>query len=179
MRPLDGPFRVFVWFVGVVLSLMLVSGPSLAQEKGGIAFVDIRKALFTSKEGRSAQKQFADLEEDKRAKLTPLRDEIARMGEEFERQKYVLSESALSEKRLDLMKRQRDMERDVRAAEDELELEQVRLLQPIQKKIVEVIQALGKEKGFSMILDRGAQGVVYHEESLDITDLVVKRLNES
>ncbi len=120
----------------------------------------------------------ASFAEEEGSTLVPLRDELTRLGEEFERQKYVLSESALSEKRLDLMKRQRDLERDMREAEDELELEQVRLLQPVEKQVITAIQEIGKEKGFSMILDRGAQGVVYHRDGLDITDLVVKRLNE-
>ena len=57
-------------------------------------------------------------------------------------------------------------------------LEQVRLLQPVEKQVIQAIQEIGKEKGFSVILDRGAPGVVYHRDSLDITDLVVKRLNE-
>ena len=177
MRLLDRSATPFSWILGALISLALAPAASFAEEEG-IAFVDVRKALFTSMEGRTAQKRFAELQEEKRSMLVPLRDELTRLGEEFERQKYVLSESALSEKRLDLMKRQRDLERDMREAEDELELEQVRLLQPVEKQVIAAIQEIGKEKGFSMILDRGAQGVVYHRDSLDITDLVVKRLNE-
>ena len=177
MRLLDRSAIPFYWILGALIALPLASAAAFAEEQT-IAFVDVRKALFTSKEGRNAQQQFSELQESKRDTLVPLRDELTRLGEEFERQKYVLSESALSEKRLDLMKRQRDLERDMRSAEEDLELEQVRLLQPVEKQVIQAIQEIGKEKGFSVILDRGAPGVVYHRDSLDITDLVVKRLNE-
>ena len=177
MRLLDRSAIPFHWILGALIALALAPAAAFAEEER-IAFVDVRKALFTSKEGRNAQQQFSELQESKRDTLVPLRDELTRLGEEFERQKYVLSESALSEKRLDLMKRQRDLERDMRSAEEDLELEQVRLLQPVEKQVIQAIQEIGKEKGFSVILDRGAPGVVYHRDSLDITDLVVKRLNE-
>ena len=149
-----------------------------AEDSTRLAFVDLRKAVFSSREGKAAQQEFADLEKKKLEALRPLRDELHRLEEEVEKQKYLITEEALQERQLEIMKRRRDLERDIRGAEDDLQLEQVRLLQPIQKKIAKVVEDLGKEKGFTMIVDKNTRGIVYTDKSLDVTELVVERLNK-
>jgi outer membrane protein len=66
----------------------------------------------------------------------------------------------------------------VKEVEDDLQIRQVQLLQPIQKKITEVVAELGKQDGFTLIFDRTAQGLVYAPDALDVTDLVIERLNK-
>jgi hypothetical protein len=40
------------------------------------------------------------------------------------------------------------------------------------------MQAIGKEKGFGLILARGAGGMLYNREALDITEMVIQRFNK-
>ncbi len=175
--------RIRFQAVGVIvgsLAVAIVCVAAQAQAKDGaaIAFVDVRKAVFGSKEGRAAQQEFSRAEESKLEELRPLRDELGRLQEEFERQKFVLSEEALGARQLELMKKKRDLERDIREAEEDLQLEQIKLLQPIEKKLKDAVARVGKERGFSMIVDKSTAGILYYESSLDITDVVVKELNE-
>ncbi len=163
------------------LAGLLAPAAALAQVTNGsrVAFVDLRKAVFNSKEGRAAQEQFAKLEEAKFAELRPRRDQLRQLEEEYEKQKYVLSPEALQDRRLEIVQLRRGLERDLRAAEDDLQIRQVQLLQPIQKKIADVVQSVGKDRGFTMIVDRSTQGLLYYQESLDITDLVIEKLNQA
>jgi outer membrane protein len=152
--------------------------PAAAQaEDVRIAFVDLRKAVFSSREGKAAQEEFTKLEAAKLEELRPMRDELERLQEELEKQKFLITEDALAERQLEIMKRRRDLERDIRAAEDELQLEQVRLLQPIQKKVAQVVEQLGKEKGFTMIVDKNTRGFLFTDQSLEVTEMVVQKLN--
>ena len=73
----------------------------------------------------------------------------------------------------------RDLERDFQAAKDEIAVQNRKLLAPLAKKLEEAVKEIGKSKGFDLVLDRSTPGVLYAPESLDITDLVVKRLNEN
>ena len=41
------------------------------------------------------------------------------------------------------------------------------------------MKEIGKDKGFDLVLDRSTPGVLYSTDSLDITDLVIKKLNEN
>ena len=176
--------RIRFQAVGVIAgalaaAIVCVAAQAQAQNGGSVGFVDVRKAVFGSKEGRAAQQEFSRAEESKLEELRPLRDELGRLQEEFERQKFVLSEDALGARQLELMKKKRDLERDIREAEEDLQLEQIKLLQPIQKKLKEAVERVGKERDFSVIFDKSTAGILYHESGLDITDVVVKELNKA
>ncbi|MEE8557724.1 MAG: OmpH family outer membrane protein [Myxococcota bacterium] len=169
---------VGLWILVGLVAGLLGPAPVLAEEGPRVAFIDLRKAVFSSRDGKAAQQEFARLEEKKLEDLRPMRDELQRLQEEVEKQKYLITEEALATRQMEIMKRRRDLERDIRAAEDDLQLEQVRLLQPIQKMVGKVVEELGKEKGFAMIVDKNIRGFVYTDKSLDVTELVVKKLNK-
>ena len=48
----------------------------------------------------------------------------------------------------------------------------------MQKKLKDAVERVGKERGFAMIVDKSTAGILYHQSSLDITDVVVKELNK-
>lgn len=157
---------------------LLLTGPAAAAESVRIAVVNQQRALASSNEGRAAEKALKSLIQKKRTQLEPLEQELKRLQEEFESQKYVLSRSALEERKLDLLKRQRDLERSMREAEDDLEIENRRLMQPLVKRIEQALSEIGKEKDFTVILEIKSAAVLYAEESIDITDLVIRKLNK-
>lgn len=143
-----------------------------------IGFVDQQKAILSSKEGQIAEKTLSELAQKKQGELEPKQQDLQRLGEELESQKFVLAKEVLEERRLDLVKRQRDLERQVQEAQEEIQIEQRRLVSPLAKRLNEVIQQIGKDKGFHLVLDKSSPGVLYFESGLDITDLVIKKLNE-
>lgn len=162
----------------VTFAGLLLAGPAAAAESVRIAVVNQQRALASSNEGRAAEKALKSLMQKKRTELEPLEQELKRQQEEFESQKYVLSRSALEERKLDLLKRQRDLERSMREAEDDLEIENRRLMQPLVKRIEQALSEIGKEKDFTVILETKSTAVLYAEESIDITDLVIQKLNK-
>jgi outer membrane protein len=158
-------------------AVLLAPAPASAAEPK-IGFVDVRKAVFSSREGKAAQEQFGKLEEAKAGELRPRQEELRKLEEEYEKQKYVLSPDALQDRKFEIIKQRRDLERDLRAAEDDLQIRQVQLLQPIQKKVAKVVEEVGKQNGFTMIVDKGTAGLLFWAESDDITEMVVQRLNQ-
>ncbi len=163
---------------GLILLAAAILAPQAYAADLKVGVVDSRRAMVSSKEGRSAEKVVSGLVDKMKKRIEPKDNELKRLGEEFESQRSVLSPEALEERRLDLVKRQRDLERDMREAQDELEIENRKLMQPIIKKVDEVLKKIGKDKGFTVILEKGTPGVLYFQDSLDITDLVIQGLNE-
>ena len=39
------------------------------------------------------------------------------------------------------------------------------------------VKEIGRDKGFDLVLDRSTPGVLYSTDTLDITELVIKKLN--
>ena len=159
------------------LLAVLVGTPASAEEVK-IAVLDGRRAVISCKKGQAAEKQLKTLMEKKKQMIEPLEMELKRREEEFESQRYVLSRSAAEDRQLDLVKQRRDLERNMREAQDELEIEQRKLMQPMLKKLDAVLTEIGKEQGFTVILEKSSPGVLYTAEALDITDMVIQKLDE-
>jgi outer membrane protein len=52
------------------------------------------------------------------------------------------------------------------------------LTQPIVEKINKILEDLGKEQGYTMIFDVANANVVYADKTLDLTELVLEKLNQ-
>ncbi len=165
------------WFSLALISVLLAPAFASAEEVK-IAFVDARRAVAGSKQGKAAKQQLDDVSQKKREELRPREDELKRLTEEFESQRFVLSKEALQEREISLLKRRRDLERDFQSAQEELEIEQRRIMDPLLRDVRAAVQKVGEANRFTVILERGSPGVLYFENGLDITDLVIQSLNE-
>ena len=160
---------------GLALALLTPALPAAADFK--LALVDRQRALISSDKGKEAEKTLTQLQDTKKKELEPLSQKCKKIQEDTESQKFVMSDDALQEKAIEFQRCGRDLERDVQAAKDELVVQQQKLLQPIAKKLEEVVTAIGKEKQFDLILDRSTPGVLFAPDALDVTDIVIQRLN--
>jgi outer membrane protein len=162
--------------VGLALAVLLPALPAAADFK--LALVDRQRALISSDKGKEAEKTLTQLQDKKKKELEPRSNACKKIQEDADSQKFVMSDDALQEKAIEYQRCGRDLERDVQAAKDELVVQQQKLLAPIAKKLEDVVNAIGKEKSFDLILDRSTPGVLFAPDALDVTDLVIKRLNE-
>ena len=74
-------------------------------------------------------------------------------------------------------KRRPDRLAVARLALGEIQVAQKRIEGPLIARLGEIIEELGKSQGFTLIIRRGAPGVLYSREALDITDLVIEKYN--
>ena len=168
--------RVTWLLLGSLFCLTLPASGAAADFKVG--FVDRQRAVFSSTVGKEAEKTLSSLQEKKQSEVEPQQAKCKRSQEELEAQRFVLSEEALQERMIELRRCERELEREIQAARDEMAVEQQKQLAPIVKKFEESIKDLGKSNNFDLILDRSSPGVLYFQDGLDITDLVIKRLNQ-
>lgn len=162
----------------VVLGTLVLAPATPRAADLKIAFVDQRQAIVSSTRGRAAEKMLEELAAKKQGELAPQEEELRRLGSELEAQRYVLTSEAIEERRLELVKKRRDLEREVQEAQEELQIEERKVLAPLVKEFSEAVREIGRARELSLILDRSSPGVLYLEDALDITELVVKRLNE-
>jgi outer membrane protein len=102
------------------------------------------------------------------------------LQKEIEAKKFVLSQDALRELQAKLLGLQNQYQNKGKELEGQLKIDQARLIGPLEEKLNTVIDALGKEQGYTMILERQVRQVIlYSREQHDITDLVVSRFNSA
>ena len=103
------------------------------------------------------------------AKLKPkLEDKLKRNG-------ATMSASELKKLERDILSRQRKLKNARDEARDELALRQNEERNKLMRKVAEVVKAIGKEKGFDLIL---TDGVAYSSKKVDISDQVLSRLKK-
>jgi len=165
-------------FFALGLAAIVVWGTAAQDEPVRIGIVDIDQAVSSTEEGKAAREGFARKQQEAQAEIEPMVAEYRKLEDDLKAKKFVLSDEALFQKQLDLAEMRNQIQNRMKELEGKLQVEQKRLEGPLTKKLVEIIEEIGKSSGFTLILSRGAPGVLYTREALDITDLVVEKYNK-
>jgi outer membrane protein len=164
--------RVLTTVVGCVMAMVLVAGGAEAASKVG--FVDVQKVLVRSVAGVAAREQ---LEREKAAMQKDVdtrRADVEKLREELEKKGLVLSADAKREKDETLQRKVRDLRRLVDDFQKELERKEQALTQRILQDLTGVIERVGKDHGFLMILEKRGASVIYGDAEADLTEEIIK-----
>lgn len=143
-----------------------------------IGIVDLDQAISATARGKAARDELERKAREAEAKFAPLRDSYEEAVKELEAKRFILSEEALLQKQLDIQGLQNKIETARKEIEGDLELSRARVIVPLRTELVGIVEEVGREGGFSLILMKGMQGVLYSREALDVTDLVIEKLNQ-
>jgi outer membrane protein len=143
-----------------------------------IAFVDVQRVLARSVTGVALREQ---LEREKAAMQKQVdghRGEMEKLREELEKKGQLLSADARREKQETLERKVRDVRRLVDDLQKELQKKEQELLAKVLNDVSGVVQKVGKEKGFFMIVERRNAGVIYAAAEADVTDEVIRAFDD-
>jgi len=161
------------------LAALLVWGTAASEEQAiKIGVVDIEQAISSTEEGKAAREEFARKQREAESRVQPMLDRYRALEEELKAKKFVLSDDALYQKQLDLAEMRNEIQSKMREVEGQLQVDQKRLEGPLVQKLEGIIEEFGKSQGFTLIIRRGAPGVLYAREALDVTELVIERYNK-
>ena len=161
------------------LAALVVWGTAASEEQAiKIGVVDIEQAISSTEEGKAAREEFARKQREAESRVQPMLDRYRTLEEELKAKKFVLKDETLNQKQLDLAEMRNEIQSKMREIEGQLQVDQKRLEIPLVQKLEGIIEELGKSQGFTLIIRRGAPGVLYTREALDMTDLVIERYNK-
>lgn len=160
------------------LAAVLAWGTGADDEPVKIAVVDLDMALNSTEEGKAAREELARKKREAEATMQPRIQRFKELQEELRSKRFVLSEEALYDRQLDLVELKTEIESEMKELENKLKIDQERIVGPLRKKMVEIVQELGRDRGFTVIVERNTPGLLYSREALDITDTVIERFNQ-
>ena len=165
---------------GILLALagVLAFGTAANEEPLKIAVVDLDQALNSTDEGKAAREELSRKQRDAEAKVQPQIEKYKAMQEELKSKKFVLSEEALYQKQLDLVELKNEIESQMKELDGKFKVDYERMVGPLRKKMVEIVQTIGRDQGFTLIVERSTPGMLYAREALDITDTVIQSFNK-
>ncbi len=159
----------------LVFALCMVWGvQGLRAGEVKIGYVDAQRVFSNSKVGKEAVKHLSELEQSYKQKLDAKKAEIDRMEEELRKQYFTLSESARQEKNEEVERAKIEIKRMAEDADRELAKLEKEYLSKIDREVSALIQEFGREGGYTLILGNVTSAVLYADESIDITEDVIR-----
>lgn len=157
-------FLVFALSVGVA-----------SAENYRIGFVNATKVFEESPQYKKArdrlQSEFSRREKD----LISRKKQLKQLEEKLQRDGKVMSESEVKRLERDILSRRRKLKNSQTEFREDLNLRQNEEFKKLRKQIREVIKEVGKSEGIDLIV---SDGVVYFSKRIDISDLVLDKLNK-
>ncbi|MBW2235425.1 MAG: OmpH family outer membrane protein [Deltaproteobacteria bacterium] len=165
-------------FLAIGLLAVLVGATGADDEPLRIAVVDVNQALNSTDEGKAAREELARKQREAEARVQPRIERFKELQEELKSKKFVLSEDALYQRQLDLLELKNEIESEMKELEGKFKVDEERIVGPLRKKMINVVQSIGREQGFTLIVERASPGLLYSREALDITDAVIEQFNK-
>ena len=153
-----------------IITLLISSFFAFSQEKIGV--IDSDKIIQESKRGKQAMLKLENMNKSKQQKIQTLQNEIIKLRKELG--SPALNADARQRKTQQLEDRQINLQRLVNDTKTEMQREMQKELLAVNDDIMPIIHQMGKSKGFKLILDLKSAGVLYYDNSIDITADVIK-----
>lgn len=166
-------------FCLLILIALFVSVQPLSAEDLKIGFVDLIKALNESDSGKKAKADLEFLIKSIQTKVDEKGKTIEKLRGELEKQSSVLSEESRRAKEAELERLLRDYQRLVTDSQNDVKKREGEFTANIIKELRKIIKKIGEERGYTIILENTDGVVLFAEKTLDLTDEVLKRYNES
>jgi len=143
-----------------------------------IGVIDVQKLVVESAAGKEAQGRVKKVIDAKQADSEKLQKELQGLQQRLTDQGPSMTEDKreqlnkeYQEKGISYKRFQDDAQRQVQEA-------QQKELAELEKRVLPVINVVGKEKGYTLIFNKYAPGMlVYADDAVDITDEVLRRFN--
>jgi outer membrane protein len=172
---------VSVAVIGVFLLFGSISAV-YAQEKAPelkIGIVNIYKAVNESEQGKKAKTELESIIKSKQSSLESKGRRIEQLRSEIERQGDVLSAEAKKNKADEYERLTREYQRNAADSQNEVRKKEAELTGRIIKSIRTVVLAIAEEEKYTIILERADGVVLFVDPGLDITNVVISRLDSS
>jgi outer membrane protein len=157
----------------LVLTILLMSVFAFSQVKIGI--VNAQEIVQKTKAGLEIQKKLEALQKKKAGELQLLQEQIKKLEKEV--MSPALNAETREKKSVELQSKRTTLKRKYEDAQRDFQRESQKMLGELERKLIPVIESVGKAKGFTVLFDRVRAGIVYYDTAIDITADVVKAID--
>jgi Skp family chaperone for outer membrane proteins len=168
-------------FVGALVVSTLVASSAVAQAKpgaNGIAYVAIQAVMQQTPGYAQAESTWTAEVEGYKRQMAQLQARLDSASAAFEQQSVMLSPSNRTAERKKLEDQATAMQQQVADLEQKANQRQRELLDPIEQRVVAVVESLRVEGNYAIVFDVSSRGssIVTADKSLDLTKKAIERL---
>ena len=157
----------------VLLSLF---ARSLHAEDLKLGFVDLRRALAETEDGRKARANLKKEFDKKQKELDEQQEDVKKALEDLKKKRTLLPDNTVRQKDAELQERIGKVQQTYMRLQQELAAKEEEATTPIVERLQRIIGKIAASENFTMVLDKSA-GVVFAKPHLDLTNEVIRRFN--
>ena len=139
-----------------------------------IAYIDVQRVLARSSAGVAAREQLEREKSVMQKEMDGKRQELEKLRDELEKKGPLMTADARREKQETFERKRRDAARMMDDFQKELEKKEQSLLQRVLGELSGVIEKVGKDKGYYMIVEKRGASVLYASPDADLTDDIIR-----
>jgi len=144
-----------------------------------IAYIDVQRVLARSSAGVAAREQLEREKSVMQKEMDGKRQELEKLRDELEKKGPLMTADARREKQETFERKRRDAARMMDDFQKELEKKEQTLLQRVLQDLSGVIEKVGKDKGYYMIVEKRSASVLYASPDADLTDDIINAYNQA
>lgn len=163
-------------FVGVVVLMMSFVTLGFSEVKIGV--VNMQRALDESDSGKAAVEKMKAEFSQMQDKINKETESLKKMQEDINNQSSLLTEEAKQKKVEEYQKRYKDAQRLVSDSNEAMKKKEQQYVGKIAQDLVDLVEKMGKELNYDIVIEAKESGVLYNSKKLDLTDLVIERYNK-
>lgn len=165
---------------GYLLAIgVLLGGPMITwAEDMKIGYVDLQKALNEAEAGKKAKETFKGEVDRMENSLEKKKQELEKLKDELEKKGLLLKEEERDSLERDYRQKLRDFERQYKDSQQELQIKDRELTGRILEDLRQVVQEMGEQGSYTVILEGNNTVVLYGSKAIDLTETVIKTYNQ-
>lgn len=162
----------------VYATLLALAAPLTASAAGnGVGYIDLQKALLSTKEGKAAKAKLQKEHKKRQARLDAEQAELLRMKQDLEKKAAVMDPKVLEEKGAEFQQKLMELNMTYQTLQKELFDEEQKIRDRMFQKMRPILEKIATENGLSIIVERAQ--VLWADESLDFTNELIRRYNKA
>src|SRR5256712_12643914 len=170
-------FRVALGLVRGGPAVTVAQAPPAGGQAAGlqrIAFIDVQRVRARSAAGVAAREQLEREKATMQKEMDNKRKELETLREELEKKGALLTPEVRRDKQDLFERKRRDAARLADDFQKELERKESMLLQKVLQEVSGIIEKLGKERGYYLVVEKRGAGVIYASAEADLTDEIIR-----
>lgn len=162
----------------IIMAILLGYNMALGEKSIKVGLIDLQRCLQESKEGQKVLRLLKKKKEDLQRQLDTKQKELLELRKELDKQAMMLTMDAQEDKRRTIERKTRELEYFYKDLNEEMIRVQEKGKKRILKELAKIIEKIGSEGNYTLIMEKKAGGVLYWTDSVDITKSVIRAYDQ-
>ncbi|MBK6732564.1 MAG: OmpH family outer membrane protein [bacterium] len=162
--------------LALVAGFLLAATVAQAADPRPLAIIDSQRIAEEYEAARDAQEQYQKFIKELEREVADKEKALTALMEEIDSQKLLLGQEALATKTQQFERQRAEYFQFRETIDQRAEAEYKTRIQPILDQVKTIVERLGKERNYGLILDSAAVSVLYVNPEFDLTNDVLQAL---